>query len=184
MQYFRSTLLAATLLTLSASSLPGQSGSAEKLAPYFPTPQIVVQRMLTLADVKESDTVYDLGSGDGRIVLMAAEKFGAKAVGVEFDHPLVIQSRMSIKRKKLEEKASIIEGDMLAQDYSAATVVTVYLLPTSNEKMRPILEKQLKPGTRVVCHDFDFPTWTPAKTVTIEDDGEGRSHTLFLYVMK
>ncbi|MCZ2157538.1 MAG: 50S ribosomal protein L11 methyltransferase [Bryobacterales bacterium] len=178
----RSVLSAATFGV--AGILAAQEQTAEKLAPYFPTPRSVVEKMLKLADVKPSDTVYDLGSGDGRIVLMAAEKFGAKAVGVEYDTPLVLESRMAIKRKKLEKKASIIHGDMLVQDYSPATVVTVYLLPTSNDKMRPILEKQLKPGTRIVCHDFEFSGWTPAKTETIEDDGEGRSHTLFLYIRK
>ncbi len=184
MHFLRRTVLAAATLGLAGNALVAQESPTPKLAPYFPTPISVVEKMLTLAKVKPSDTVYDLGSGDGRIVLMAAEKFGAKAVGVEYDMPLVTQSRMAIKRKKLENKASIIHGDMLLQDYSPASVVTVYLLPTSNDRMRPILEKQLKPGTRIVCHDFEFSGWTPADTVTIEDDGEGRSHTLFLYIRK
>jgi protein-L-isoaspartate O-methyltransferase len=157
--------------------------SVEKLAPYYPTPHSVVQRMLQLADVKPTDTVFDLGSGDGRIVVMAASRFGAKAIGVEYDESLVVQSRATIKRRRLEDKASIIAGDMMKQDYRSATVVTVYLLPVSNEKMYPILKEQLKPGTRVVCHDFDFPQMKPVKVETIEDDGEGRSHTLYLYVM-
>lgn len=161
-----------------------QQAKAQKLAPYYPTPHSVVEKMLEMAEVKATDTVYDLGSGDGRIVIAAAEKFGAKAVGVEFDDSLVTQSRMSIKRKGLEQKVQIIAGDMMVQDYSPATVVTVYLLPTSNEKMLPILQKQLKPGTRLVCHDFEFSQLTPVKTINVEDDGEGRSHTLFLYVLK
>jgi protein-L-isoaspartate O-methyltransferase len=162
----------------------GQQAKTQKLAPYYPTPHSVVEKMLEMAEVKASDTVYDLGSGDGRIVVAAAEKFGATAVGVEFDESLVTQSRMTIKRKGLEQKARIIAGDMMVQDYSPATVVTVYLLPTSNEKMLPILQKQLKPGTRMVCHDFEFHQLTPVKTINVEDDGEGRSHTLFLYVLK
>ncbi|MCW5965749.1 MAG: class I SAM-dependent methyltransferase [Bryobacterales bacterium] len=175
-------MMAATfLLTLPALC---QQAKIEKLAPYYPTPHSVVEKMLELADVKASDTVFDLGSGDGRIVMMAAEKFGATAVGVEFDDSLVTQSRMAIKRRGLDKKARIIAGDMMVQDYSPATVVTVYLLPTSNEKMLPILQKQLKPGTRLVCHDFEFSQLTAAKTITVEDDGEGRSHTLFLYVLK
>jgi len=175
-------LFATTLLAV----MPGlaQKAKTEKLAPYFPTPYSVVEKMLELAEVKASDTVFDLGSGDGRIVVMAAEKFGATAIGVEFDDSLVTQSRMSIKRKGLDKKARIIAGDMMVQDYSSATVLTVYLLPTSNEKMLPILQKQLKPGTRMVCHDFEFSKLTPVKTETIEDDGEGRSHTLFLYVLQ
>lgn len=176
------TLLAAPfVLSLPALS---QQQKVEKLAPYYPTPHSVVEKMLELAGVKASDTVFDLGSGDGRIVITAAEKFGATAVGVEFDESLVTQSRMSIKRRGLDKKARIIAGDMMVQDYSPATVVTVYLLPTSNEKMLPILQKQLKPGTRIVCHDFEFSQLTPVKTETVEDDGEGRSHTLFLYVLK
>lgn len=184
MRISRRSILFAVASGAAGSAVTAQQTATEKLAPYFPTPRSVVERMLKLAAVKPSDTVYDLGSGDGRIVVMAAEKFGAKAVGVEYDTPLVLESRMTIKRKRLENKASIIHGDMLAQDYSPATVVTVYLLPASNDKMRPILEKQLKPGTRIVCHDFEFSGWTPEKTETIEDDGEGRSHTLFLYVRK
>lgn len=184
MRVSRRTLLTASLLGLASRAVPGPQDSTEKLAPYFPTPHTVVEKMLRLAGVKASDTVYDLGSGDGRIVVMAAEKFGAKSVGVEYDASLVAQSRMTIKRKKLDAKASIIHGDMLAQNYSPASVLTVYLLPTSNDKMRPILEKQLRPGTRIVCHDFEFAGWTPTQTVTIEDDGEGRSHTLFLYTIK
>lgn len=179
---------AALSLAAATAMLPGfvlgQQAKVEKLAPYYPTPHSVVEKMLELASVKSSDTVYDLGSGDGRIVVMAAEKFGATSVGVEFDYSLVTQSRMTIKRKGLEQKAKIIHGDMMVQDYSPASVVTVYLLPTSNEKMLPILQKQLKAGTRLVCHDFEFSQLTPEKTITIEDDGEGRSHTLFLYVLK
>jgi protein-L-isoaspartate O-methyltransferase len=184
MRVSRRTLLATALLGLAKEASSAPQDSTQKLAPYFPTPHSVVEKMLRLAAVKPSDTVYDLGSGDGRIVIMAAEKFGAKAVGVEYDASLVTQSRMAIKRKKLENRASIIHGDMLVQDYSPATVLTVYLLPTSNDKMRPILEKQLRPGTRIVCHDFEFSGWTPVETLTIEDDGEGRSHTLFLYTIK
>lgn len=157
--------------------------ASEKLAPYYPTPYSVVDRMLKLAQVKPTDTVFDLGSGDGRIVVMAASRYGATAVGVELNEELVTQSDMTIKRRKLGDKAKIIQGDMMKQDYSSATVVTVYLLPVSNEKMLPILQKQLKPGTRIVCHDFDFPQLKPEKVETIEDDGEGRSHTLYLYVM-
>lgn len=181
--FVTATLLVMAVFCLAAVSV-AQPSKGEKLAPYFPTPHSVVERMLQMADVKSTDTVFDLGSGDGRIVIAAAEKFGATAVGVEFDDSLVTQSRMAIKRRGLEKKASIIAGDMMVQDYTSASVVTLYLLPTSNEKMLPILQRQLKAGTRLVCHDFDFPQLTPEQTITIEDDGEGRSHTLFLYVLK
>jgi hypothetical protein len=112
---------------------------------------------------------------------MAAQKFKADATGVEFDNDLWRQSMERIKNLGLEKTARIIHGDIVQQDYSASNLITVYLLPASNEKVRPILEKQLKKGTRVVCHDFEIPGWVPDKTEHIEDDGEGRSHTLFFY---
>ena len=125
--------------------------------------------------------MFDLGSGDGRIVIMAAQKFKANATGVEFDKDLWQQSMDRIKNLALEKRASIIQGDIAKQDFSSANLITVYLLPNSNDKIRPLLEKQLKKGTRIVSHDFEFNGWTPEKTVDIDDDGEGRSHRLFLY---
>ncbi len=112
---------------------------------------------------------------------MAAQKFGANATGVEMDNDLWKQSTDKIRSLGLEKAARIIHGDIAAQDYSAADLITVYLLPTSNDKIRPILEKQLRKGTRIVSHDFEFSGWKPEKTETIDDDGEGRSHTLYLY---
>ena len=137
--------------------------------------------MLQLGNVKKGEKVFDLGSGDGRIVIIAAEKFGANAVGVEFDKDLYQQSSDRIKRLGLADRAKIIHGDLLEQDYTSADVITVYLLPVSNEKVRPLLEKQLKKGARIVAHDFTVGGWTPEKEVSIDDDGEGRSHTLYLY---
>ncbi len=155
--------------------------AAEKLAPYYPTPELVVEKMLQLAGTKPGEKMFDLGSGDGRIVIMAAEKFKANAVGIEFDKDLYLQSSERIKKLGLESRAKIIHGDILKQDYSSADVITVYLLPLSNDKVRPILDKQLKKGTRLVAHDFEFSDWTPVKTMDIDDDGEGRSHRLYLY---
>lgn len=159
----------------------GQEKKAEKLAPYYPTPESVVEKMLNLSGLKRGEKMFDLGSGDGRIVIMAAQKFGAQATGVELDNDLWKQSTEKIKSLGLEQKASIIHGDVYIQNYSSADVITVYLLPTSNDKMRPVLEKQLKNGTRIVSHDFEFAGWKAEKTETIDDDGEGRSHTLYLY---
>lgn len=174
----------AGLAGLAAFSLLGQQNDIEKLAPYYPTPESVVERMLKLGDVKPGDKVFDLGSGDGRVVVMAAQKFGADATGIEMDADLWKQSMERIKSLGLEKKARIIRGDIAKQDYSSATVLTVYLLPSSNDKIRPLLEKQLRKGTRIVSHDFMFKDWTPVKEEHIEDDGEGRSHTLYLYVVK
>ncbi len=154
---------------------------AEKLAPYYPTPETVVEQMLKLGELKPGEKMFDLGSGDGRIVIMAAQKFHADATGVEFEAGLWKESTDRIKSLRLEGRARIIHGDLMKQDYSSANLLTVYLLPGSNDKLRPLLEKQLKKGTRIVAHDFEFADWTPETTKYIEDDGKGRSHTLYLY---
>ena len=157
------------------------SKKGEKLAPYYPTPEAIVEKMLQLGGAKKGEKVFDLGSGDGRIVIIAAEKFAMNAVGVEFDKDLYSQSSEKIRRMGLSERAKIIHGDLLQQDYSSADLITVYLLPVANDKLRPILEKQLKKGARVVAHDFEVGGWRADKTEVVEDDGEGRSHTLYLY---
>lgn len=172
------------LLLFLPACLAAQTGAdtTEKLAPYYPTPESVVKRMLQLGGLKPGEKLFDLGSGDGRIVIMAAKDFKADATGVEMDNDLYRQSSDRIKKLGLEKTARIIHGDIMDQDYSSADLVTVYLLPSSNDKVQPILEKQLKKGTRVVSHDFDFSDWAPDRIETIEDDGEGRSHTLYLYI--
>ena len=153
----------------------------EKLAPYYPTPETVVVKMLELGGLQPGEKMFDLGSGDGRIVILAARTFQANAVGVELDKDLYRQSMERIRNLGLEKSAKIVNGDILKQDYSSADLITVYLLPASNDKVQPLLERQLKKGARVVAHDFEFRSWTPAKVEDIDDDGEGRSHTLFLY---
>jgi cyclopropane fatty-acyl-phospholipid synthase-like methyltransferase len=153
----------------------------EKLAPFVPTPPEVVERMLKLAGVKAGDTVFDLGCGDGRIVIMAAQKFGAKGVGVEMDDELYTKTVARVKELGLQDKVKIIKGDLMQADITSATVVTLYLLPSSNEKLRPKLEKSLKPGSRVVSHDFEMPGWKTAKTEEMETEDIGRMHTLYLY---
>ena len=171
-------LFSLLVVALSAQDKPGEP---EKLAPYYPTPETIVQKMLQLGALKAGEKMFDLGSGDGRIVIMAAEKFHANAVGVELDKDLYRQSTDKIQSLRLQKTAKIVNGDVLQQDYSSADLITVYLLPLSNDKVRPILDKQLKKGTRIVSHDFEFKDWKPEKVETIEDDGEGRSHTLYLY---
>jgi protein-L-isoaspartate O-methyltransferase len=174
----RNVLASVMLLAVSASAWQEKP---EKLAPYYPTPETIVEKMLRLGGLKAGEKVFDLGSGDGRIVIMAAQKFHADATGVESDDDLWRQSTDKIKKLGLQKSARIIHGDLMQQDYSSANLITVYLLPDSNAKVRPLLEKQLKKGTRVVAHDFEIGGWTPETTESIEDDGEGRSHTLFLY---
>jgi protein-L-isoaspartate O-methyltransferase len=168
------------LASLLAFALLAQN-KTEKLAPYYPTPETIVEKMLRFGEVKPGEKVYDLGSGDGRIIIMAAQKFKANAVGVEFDDSLAKQSSDRIAKLGLAAHARIIHGDLLLQDYSDADLLTVYLLPMSNDKVTPILEKQLKKGTRIVAHDFEFSAWKPEKIQDIDDDGQGRSHRLYLY---
>jgi protein-L-isoaspartate O-methyltransferase len=158
-----------------------QAQDSEKLAPYYPTPQIVVEKMLDLGELKAGEKMFDLGSGDGRIVITAARKYKADATGVEFDTSLARQSSERIKSQGLAATAHIIHGDLLKQDYASADLITVYLLPVGNDKVTPMLEKMLKKGARIVAHDFEFTAWKPEKTVDISDDGEGRSHRLYLY---
>jgi len=168
--------LLALLLTLPAAAQDA------KLAPYYPTPETIVEKMLQLGGLKAGEKMFDLGSGDGRIVIMAAQKFHAEAVGVELDKDLCRKSLEDIRKLGLEKTAHIINGDLLQQNYSSADLVTVYLLPDSiNNKVQPLLDRQLKKGARIVAHDFEFRNWTPEKVENIPDDGEGRSHALFLY---
>jgi protein-L-isoaspartate O-methyltransferase len=177
-------MLCRITLSLFAVCAFGQEQKGEKLAPYYPSPESIVERMLALGEVKPGEKIFDLGSGDGRIVIMAAQKFKANATGIELDEDLVFRSAQTIRKHGLERTARIVHGDVLKQDYSSADVVTIYLLPGAVEKLTPLLSKQLKKGTRVVAHDFPFHAWTPEKVEEVEDDGEGRSHTLYLYRMK
>jgi precorrin-6B methylase 2 len=149
---------------------------SKKIVPFVPTPQEVVEKMIDLARVGKNDMVYDLGSGDGRIVIAAAKK-GARAVGFEIDPQLVQQSRENIRKAGVEDLAEIRNEDILAVDVSAASVITMYLLPDVNLKLKPKLLKQLKPGSRVVSHSFDMGDWTPDKTERIN----GR--TLYLWTI-
>jgi len=153
----------------------------ERIVPYVPTPPEIVDKMLELAKVTPDDVVYDLGSGDGRIVITAAQKFGARAVGVELDPDLVSKSTARIKELGLADRAQILHENMFNVTFRRATVVTLYLLTSVNEKLRPVLEKQLRPGARIVCHDFQVPGWDPEKTVEVNSNN-GISHKLYLYI--
>jgi predicted RNA methylase len=136
---------------------------------------------LELGELKDGEKMFDLGSGDGRIIIMAAQHYHADATGVELDKALVRQSVDRIRKLGLESSAHIISGDLLKIDYSTADLITVYLLPLSNDRVQPLLDRELKKGARVVAHDFEFRGWTAEKMETIDDDGEGRSHKLYLY---
>jgi ribosomal protein L11 methylase PrmA len=148
--------------------------------PFVPTPQEVVEKMLEMAQVGKNDIVYDLGSGDGRIVITAAKKYGARAVGFEVDPNLIQQSRDTIRKEGLQSHVEIRNQDATTADLSPATVVTLYLLPSSNLKLRPTLWKQMKPGSRVVSHDFDMGDWKPLRVEKMNDNS-GLNHTLYLW---
>lgn len=168
------------LLTLSA--LPGLAQDpryVKKLAPYVASPVRVVDRMLELANIKPGETVYDLGCGDGRILIAAVEKYKAKAVGVEISPKVVAEARKQIQKEGIGGQARVIEGDLLETDLSGADVVTIYLTTSFNEELRPRLEKYLKPGARVVSHDYAVPGWKPTKV----DVADGQKHKIFLYEM-
>lgn len=149
----------------SSRQIQAQDAPSEnkKIVPFVPTPQEVVDKMIELGGVKKGDTVYDLGSGDGRIVITAAKK-GARAVGFEIDPDLLKESRENIKKAGVENLAEIRQQDILTVDLSPANVVTMYLLPDVNLKLRPNVLKQMKPGSRVVSHAFDMGDWKPDKT--------------------
>jgi trans-aconitate methyltransferase len=153
---------------------------APNLAPYVPTPQDVVERMLALANVQKSDYLIDLGCGDGRIPGTAAKKYGARALGVDIDPVRIQEANANAKAAGVEHLVTFKLQNALTTDVSAATVVTTYLLSASNLRLRPILTKQLKPGSRIVAHSFSFGDWTPEKTDTFVDEA-GRSRVLYLY---
>jgi hypothetical protein len=173
-----------TLLLPAPSEALAQAKRADdegkKIVPYVPTPQEVVERMLELAQVKKGDVVYDLGSGDGRIVVTAAKKYGVKAVGFEIDPERIKESHENIKKADVGHLVEIRQQDIRTVDLSPASVLTMYLLPEVNLMIRPNIWKQMKPGSRVVSHDFDMGDWKPVKTEQVKD-GSSWDHTLYLW---
>jgi SAM-dependent methyltransferase len=162
---------AAGLCLLPAPILFAQPAAAAPAldVPYVPTPPEVVVSMLDLAKVDKNDVVYDLGCGDGRIVITAAKQRGARGTGIDLNPVRIAEARANAKRAGVEDKVTFKVGDLFEADVSPATVVTLYLLPSVNVKLRPRLWQQLKVGTRVVSHDFDMgPEWPPEKTVNID----------------
>jgi len=153
----------------------------ERLAPYVPSPQPVVERMLEMADLKPYETVYDLGCGDGRILITAARDFHAKAVGVELSEKLVRQAQDQVNKMGLANRITIVEGDLMKADLRPADVVTVYLLTSANDELKPAFEKSLRKGARVVSHDFQIRGWKADRVDTVE--ATNRTHTIYVYVM-
>jgi cyclopropane fatty-acyl-phospholipid synthase-like methyltransferase len=163
-------LLAAATLALPASAQPAAPARSPDV-PYVPTKQEVVEEMLRMADVKPGDLVYDLGCGDGRIIVTAAQKFGARGVGVDIDPRRIAEAVENARRAGVERQVEFRLGDLFEADIRAATVVTLYLLPDVNLRLKPKLLRDLKPGTRVVSHDFSMgDDWQPEKTLRLGND--------------
>jgi cyclopropane fatty-acyl-phospholipid synthase-like methyltransferase len=154
--------------------------------PFVPTPMDVVDNMLALAEVKQGDALYDLGSGDGRIVIRAAQKYGIRAVGIEMDRSLLAKAREDAKAAGVSHLVDFRDEDALKADISAATIVTLYMLPWFNDRMKPNFQKMLKPGARIVAHDFGIEGWQPEKTLKLpgyelRPGGYKHQHTLYLW---
>ena len=174
----------AALALVVPASLPTFDLAAEQdnrsLAPFVPTPQDVVNRMLELAGVTRDDVVYDLGCGDGRIVITAAQRYGAHGVGIDIDPQRIAESNANAERAGVTNLVRFIEQDAMEVDVSEATVVTLYLLSSSNMKLRPILTSQLRPGARIVSHAFSMGDWE-ADQVDRFTDERGNTRTLYLW---
>ena len=155
---------------------------AEDLAPFVPTPPEVVDKMLELAKAGKDSVIYDIGCGDGRIVVTAAKKYGSRGVGIDIDPVRIKESKANAKESGVEKLVKFREEDATKTDISPATIVTLYLLSESNELLRPKLERELKPGTLVVTHNYIVPGWEDKEidSATLTDT-EGKSHSVFLY---
>jgi cyclopropane fatty-acyl-phospholipid synthase-like methyltransferase len=175
----------ATVFLLFLTTVAGSPGpSAQNLAPYIATPEDVVERMLALAEVTRQDVVYDLGCGDGRIPIAAAKKYGARGVGVDIDPRLVAQARVNAKEAGVEALVEFKVENAMTTDVSQATVVTLFLLSSSNEKLKPMLTRQLKPGARIVSHAFSMGREWPADKVDQFVSARGDEVTLYLWRMR
>ncbi|WP_321476719.1 methyltransferase domain-containing protein [uncultured Paludibaculum sp.] len=171
----------AALVLQSASALqpPPRAMEPKKLAPYVTSPQPIVEKMLEIAKLKNGETLFDLGCGDGRILFSAARTFGAKAVGVELSPTLVRRVQQSAESQGLQDQVKVIEGDMMSVDVASANVVSLYLMTDANEQLRPKLEKELKPGSRVVSLEFKIKGWKPSKVEKVEV--HRHPYTIYLY---
>jgi SAM-dependent methyltransferase len=145
---------------------------------FVPTRHVVADEMLTLAGVNKTDVVYDLGAGDGRIVILAAQKYGARGVGIELDPKLVTVARQVADEGGVADRVTFVEGDLFTADISQATVVTLYLSTRVNQELEPKLRKELKPGTRIVSHQFPIGGWKPDETIKGSDETD-----LYLWII-
>jgi SAM-dependent methyltransferase len=174
-------------LAVAAAAGPALADEVEWRVPFITTPGEVVERMLELAGTGSGDLVVDLGSGDGRIVIIAAQKFGARGLGIELDQRLVEKSRANARAANVADRVSFVQGDVLAAEISQASVVTVYLLPSLIGQLQPRFIGELKPGTRIVSHAFSMTGWKPDRMQTVRlakpHPGQGDESTLYLWVV-
>lgn len=199
MSLSRRHMMLAALSTLGASLLPTSlraqtppEGKVETLAaeeevPYVQTPPLLVRRMLQLAEVTKRDVLWDLGSGDGRIVIAAARDFGARGVGYEIDAALIRESRARAQRAGVSARTRFVEQDLFTLSFAEPSVVTMYLLPEFNMKLRPLLLAQMRPGSRVVSHEWDMGDWRPDETLLFpspeKPHGTNKQHTVMLWLI-
>jgi precorrin-6B methylase 2 len=185
MRWHRSVSLA-LLMMMSALVLTAgaQSPTVTKPqldVPYVPTHEKVVAEMLRVANVRKDDVLYDLGSGDGRIVITAAREHGTRGTGIDIDPERVRDANENARRAGVTDKVKFVQGDIFDAKISDATVVTMYLLPSVNMRLRPKLLSELRPGTRIVSHNYDMGDWTPEKTIRVNT--AGRDHTVYYWVV-
>ena len=179
----RAALVAFAMLFAVVSSALSQAQvplvDPRSVAPYVPTPWHVVERMLEVVGVTEDDVVYDLGSGDGRILMRAAKDRGARGVGYEINPSLVEEARSAVTAAGVARRVEIRQGDIFEADLSQATVVTLFLMTSAHRRLRPKLLQELRPGTRIACYKWEIPGWNPSKTVTIPVSGS--EQPIFVY---
>jgi precorrin-6B methylase 2 len=172
------------ILGLFLASLPAYSqkfSNPDTLGPDIPTPPQVIERMLDDAHLKSTETLYDLGCGEGRILIMAAQKYKAHAVGIELSRDIATKKTNHIRAMGLDQMIQIVHGNALHYDLSGADVVTLYFLTSSNDRLKPVLEQYLKPAARVVSHDYEIRGWKPSMKEGVAVDG--RQHMIYVYTM-
>jgi SAM-dependent methyltransferase len=179
------SLLALSFCVSVAGSTVAQQPALKPLerepeVPYVPTHELIVAEMLKVAKVGKNDVLYDLGSGDGRIPITAAKRFGTRGVGIDIDPARITEARENAKKAGVTDKVKFMQQDLFETDIKEATVVTLYLLPEVNMRLRPKLLADLKPGTRIVSHNYDMGDWKPLQTITLKVPEE---HTIYYWVV-
>jgi predicted O-methyltransferase YrrM len=186
MRVHRSVLVTIVLLlvmpAVAGAQAPVQMPKKPLDVPYVPTDDKIVALMLDMAKVKRSDILFDLGSGDGRIPITAAKRFGTQGTGIDIDPQRIAEANENARRAGVTDRVRFIEGDIFDADIKNATVVTLYLLPDINLRLRPKLLAELKPGTRVVSHNYDMGDWKPEKEQRVNLP-DGTQHTVYFWVV-